>query len=740
MDERTAGVDRPSDERIACPACGAPNQPAARFCDQCGHTLTQGPAGNASLTSATPAPPRAGDRRIVSALFADIVDYSRLVSELDAEEVVGRIDEAFGLLSDAVRRYDGVVEKFIGDAVFAVFGARRAHDDDPLRAALCALAMIDALEDAARGRGEPPLRLRVGVATGEVVASVRALRDGSDLTVTGDTVTTAMRLQELAQPGEILLDDATLRAARDRLEVEVIGERDVRGRVGPVRIHRLRGERLHRLVGAAGPGLLIGRVADRARLHGALEATRRTGRGRAVLLVGEAGIGKSRLVADVEEDARGLGYAWTWTENLSYTTGEYYAFARSFAQRVADEHNVDSGTFARQTLFREDLDEPTIRRFGGAIAAIARDARFSGWEAESALVPADPATIRIDLGDVTEHYLRELAAAHGPRAIIVDDLHWMDASSEPLLDRLVRVIADLPFVVYATTRNGPLPSWVELDHVEVLEIGGLDSAGTERLAAAIAGAELSEETTLRLHHRTAGNPLFVAETVRALVEDGALVLRDGRLFLRDPTGVGRIPVNLRALLGARIDALPAGARTILEIAAVIGNSFDPAMVGRLLDGSSPADRSPLDGSLAILAVAALVVPGEAGAEWRFRHPLIHDAAYAGTLASRRRELHARLADRLEESSPPAPIDQLAHHRAAAGDRARAVPLLELAAEAALAVGATTEAVRYWRVALRLLGPEPGAAAIRARVEALDPAPPRGPADAGSPPEPGASAG
>jgi len=686
---------------VRCPACGALNAVAARFCNQCARSLTVSPA--------TP-----GDRRIVTALFADIVDYSRLVTELDAEEVVGRIDEAFRLLAGAVERYEGVVEKFIGDAVFAVFGARRAHDDDPLRAALCSLAMTAAMDDVARARGEPALRLRVGIATGEVVAKVREVGDWTDLVVTGDTVTTAMRLQELAEPGEILLDDATVRAARQRLEVEVVGEHAVRGRAEPVRVHRLRGERLHRLVGAAGPGLLIGRAADRDRLRDALETTRQTGRGRVVLLVGEAGIGKSRLAADIEEEARGLGFAWTWTENLSYTTGEYYAFARTFAQRIADEQGTDSGSFARRLLFTPDVDEATWRRLAGAVAAIARDAEFSGWEAEASLVPADPARVRRSLTELADRYVRRLAKL-GPRAIVIDDVHWADRSSQPLLDRLVRIVAELPFVVLITTRpGGPVPGWAPLPHVEVLQLSGLDERGTARLAASVAGAALAEETARHLHARTGGNPLFIVETVRALLEDDVLVQRGGRLELVDPPSMGRVPVNLRALLGARIDALPAPSRAVLQVASVIGMTFSPALVAQLL--GVPAADEPL----ATLAEAAIVDPGENGADWRFRHPLIRDVAYAGMLSTRRRELHARLADSLEARSVPPPIGQLAHHRAASGDRERAVPLLAEAAEAALLVGATSEAAGYWRTAAALLGDDPAAEEYRARIRGLAP--------------------
>ena len=597
--------------------------------------------------------------------------------------------------------------------MFALFGARGAHDDDAVRAALCALEMTATLERAAATRGEASLLLRVGIATGEVVAQVRSVGEASDLAVTGETVTTAMRLQELADPGETLLDEASVRAARGRLDVEVVGERRVRGRSTPVRVSRLRGERLHRFVGGTGPGLLIGRATDRARLRATLEHTRASGHGHVVVVVGEAGIGKTRLVADLEEEARDLGFAWTWIENLSYTTGESYGFARTFAQRVADEAGIDSGSFARRLLFSDDIDEASARRYAGGIALVAREAAFGGWEAEAPLVPTDPAQIRHDLGEVVERYMRRLAELAGPRAIVIDDFHWMDASSAPLVDRLLRTVADVPITVFVTTRPMSLPAWAEAGHVETLTLEGLDAAGTERLAAAIAGAELDDDAIIRLHDRTAGNPLFVGETVRALLEDDALVTHGGRLHLRDADGVGRVPVNLRALVGARIDGLPAGSRWILQVASVVGMTFEPALVAELMG------RTAVEAPLVALAAAAVVGPTEGSTEWRFSHPLIRDVAYASTLASRRRDLHAKLADHLERRDPPAPVNQLALHRAAAGDRERAVPLLERAADAALAVGAVVEAVGYWRTALGLLGDDPGAAAIRARVERLE---------------------
>ncbi len=278
-------------------------------------------------------------------------------------------------MADAIERLDGTREKFIGDAVFAIFGWPRAHDDDPVRAALAALAIRAALREPDDG-GEP-LEVRIGLATGEVVAAPGSSGAG-DLSVTGEAITTAARIQSLARPGEILLDEATVRGGRERLAVDDRGSVVLRGQSSVVRLYALAGE-----VGLASTGTrhvpvgpLVGRAPEVALLRRALEDTKRTGLGTAILITGDSGMGKSRLLAALEPEARRLGYAWTWTENVSYGRSEPFRFARMFAQAVADGHGVDSGAFVRKLLFTSEIDESTAHRFGGAIAAIAKEAAF----------------------------------------------------------------------------------------------------------------------------------------------------------------------------------------------------------------------------------------------------------------------------------------------------------------------------------------------------------------------------
>ncbi len=371
---------------------------------------------------------------------------------------------------------------------------------------LAALAIRTGLQDL--GMGGEPMEVRIGLATGEVVAAAAAPLDG-DLRLTGEAITTAARIQSMARPGEILLDDATRQAARGRLATETRGEVVLRGQSTAVELHALRGEAgmsawlpYH----AASPGPLVGRGEELATIAAALERTQRTGHGVALVIEGEAGMGKTRLLTAVEAAARDVGFAWTWTENVSYGRGEPYRWARLFAQVIADEHGVDSGSLVRRFIFTDDLSPETVRRFGGSIAAIARDASFSGWEAESADVPADPAVVTATLAEVAARYVDRLFESTGPRVVVIDDLHWLDPSSDGLVELVVERSNDYPVLILAATRPGPLPGWATRDSTTRVRLHGLAEPDTARLATLVARAAVDAEGVRSIHERTGGNP------------------------------------------------------------------------------------------------------------------------------------------------------------------------------------------------------------------------------------------
>jgi hypothetical protein len=297
---------------------------------------------------------------------------------------------------------------------------------------------------------------------------------------------------------------------------------------------------------------------------------------------------------------------------------------------------------------------------GGKLTAIARDAAFSGWEAEASFMPTDPAEVASTLIEVAARYVDRLVTMAGPRIIVIDDLHWLDPSSVTMVELIVDATADHPLLVLAGTRPSGIPAWAERPEVERLDLQGLDEPETAQLATLIARAAVEADGVRSIHERTEGNPLFVSETVRAFLEDGTLEWRDGRVALVE-SGPPRVPVTLRAVLGARIDALDPAGREALGVASIIGITFRTDLIEQLLGDTLLPD------TLDRIAEAALIRRGDSD-DWRFAHALIRDAAYAGLLASRRRTLHARLADHLELQPRAAAPGQIAAHRVASCDR------------------------------------------------------------------------
>jgi adenylate cyclase len=702
---------------VRCRACGAATRPTARFCDQCGTQLTDPRVGSRRAATG-PSSAEPGDRRIVTALFADLVDYVRLVAEYDPEDVRRRVDAALMAMVEVIEAFDGTREKFIGDAIFAVFGWPRSHDDDALRAAHCALAIREALAGVEALPVGDPLQVRIGLATGEVVAAPRGDNGGGDWSLTGPAVTTAARIQGIANPGEILLDEVTLRAARRDFDVEDRGLQLLRGQSRPIRVVRL--------LGVAGfqpwhppGGRLIGREAERAALRERLLALAE-GTGGTTIVEGEPGMGKSRLLADLAGDARSAGLKVTWVDNVSYGSKEPYRFGRALAQAVADEHGTDSGSMARRLLFTPDAPAHDMRLWAGAIAAMARDAAFSGWEEEAPLVPASPAAVADAMRRMAIRYIERLIEVSGPRVIVVDDLHWLDPSSAGAVEELARLTERIPLLLLFGLRRGALPLVPALETAERIVLDGLDLDHTRQLAAATLGGSVDSADAQRLHDRTAGNPLFITESVRAVLDDPAPGT-GRRLDVDAALPRSGAPVTLRALLGARIDALAEDAKNVIRVAAVVGVTFAEAVVAEVI--AAPVDRSIYDR----LAESSLIGPVDTPGRWRFAHPLIHDTAYAGLLASTRRALHARVADLLEAQAVPRGIGVIANHRVAAGDVERALPLLVAAAEESLALGATAEAASFWRAAADLIGVEPEAETYRQRArDALEAIPAGGP--------------
>jgi adenylate cyclase len=668
---------------VPCPDCGTTSAAGARFCHYCGRRLE-------GLSEGL----RIGDRRIVTAVFADLVGYTKLVDELDPEEVRARVDGALSLIGEAVLRFGGTLEKFVGDAVLAVFGIPVAHDDDCLRACLCALEMQACLSRYVTSDTQP-LVLRIGISTGEVVAALRDVAGNRSIALTGEPMTTAARLQQLAEPNEILIDEPTTVAAEPRIGVEPVGERRLRGQSRPVMVNRLLSQRRHVTEVCRKAAPLVGRADEQARLREVLERTAATGKGAAVLVRGEAGVGKSRLLCEMERDARAAGFGWMWLDNAPHGLAAPYSAVRKMADWIADEQGVTAGVAGREMLFGQGVpsfDAETLRLMLGAVAVLARDSNMTllpeeGWE-ENLLGLIQPHEVQQGLRLGTEVWVNQLVARQ-PRCIVVDDYHWVDPSSRQLMEHMIRMAADLPMVVLTGSRYPADPAWLALPYVSVIDLAGLDRAATEELGAAVAGADLDPESVRWLHQRTSGNALFVAEIVRAL-RDGGHLAKTGERYRIEGGGARRsMPLSLRALLGARIDALPPSERTLLEAASVVGMDFSEERLCAL-QGECP-EQADLDALVAAGFIVRAEDADSTDCDWRFRHQLFLDAAYGRLLNDRRKHLHGALADWFETTGTHVDAAELGRHRAAAGDSERALPLLERALRETVAVGAEEEA-------------------------------------------------
>jgi adenylate cyclase len=653
----------------ACPACGAENPAGFRFCGSCGASLVD--PGSPSEPAVAP---RVGERRRVTVLFADLVGFSTLAEHLDPEELRTLMTDTFSELTEEVEAREGFVEKFIGDAIVAVFGAPVTHEDDPLRAVETGLAMLEIVRR--RSEGAPaPLALRIGVNSGLVVAG--AVGDGSQTGVMGDAVNIAARLQQTAEPGQVLLAASTWRRVRDRFEAERVGALEVKGKTQPVEAYRLAARRE---VGLREGSPFVGRSEELALME-LLWSSVLKGNTHLVSVVGEPGVGKSRLLAELRPDGA--------DRDLRIVCGGERAF----------------GPFL-------DLAESLL---GGAPAdqdELRAKAAFLGVDEEDVLLLAPffgfggaPPAVRM----ADEQRRRQLfagfwqflvaACRERPTFVGLDDVHWADESSRALLDFLLERLGGVPLMLVVSYRPG-------FDQIERAELHAshtairLEPLGPEDSVALARGflgvADLPRDLERLVATRAEGNPFFIEELLQALLELGALAVVDGTAVLARLEL--EIPDTVQGTILARIDRLDPLARLVLQHAAVLGRGSTTELLEAVLAEGDLAEP------LAALARAQLIVTPAPG-EWAFKHALIQEVAYETLLLRHRRELHEKAARALEERAgdDPALLEALAEHYALAEapDKARRYALA--AGDLARERMGVAEAKRRYETALRLWG-------------------------------------
>jgi adenylate cyclase len=661
---------------VACPHCGAEVPPGMRFCGSCGK-----PVGEVGSTGAVQAPSvqipsvqMPSERRPVTILFADLVGFSTLAEHLDPEELRALMTETFADLTREVEVRGGVVEKFIGDAVMAVFGAPTAHEDDPDRAVEAAVGMLDAVER--RSELTPtPLRVRIGINSGLVVSG--SVGDGTQTGVMGDAVNVAARLQQGAEPGEITVSDSVWRRVRDGYEGQRIGALEVKGREQPVEAYRIIGPR-GRSARLQAP--FVGRREELSLLD-LLWSSALKGNTHVVSLIGDPGVGKSRLLAEfpVREGAM----------DLRITCGAERAFGPflDLLELILGGTPDDLEDLKRRA---EDLgvDEETailvatLLGLGGAPPAVRM---------------ADEQKKRQVFAGVWQLLLR--AAAGRPTFIVLDDVHWADRASLDLLGFLLERLGGAPLMLVLAYRPGfeqVERTALRASHTGIrLELLSPDESVA--LAQGFLGVrELPTDLARLMASRAEGNPFFIEELLQVLLELGSLAVVDGTAVLAKVEV--EIPETVQGAILARVDRLAPRERDLLHQAAVIGRSFSTGLIEAVVGESNLAP--PLED----LARAQLLVsPGPD--QWAFKHALIQEVVYDTLLLRQRRELHRRVAEALEERAgeDPAFLEALAEHygRAEVPEKARAYALK--AGDLATKRMGFVEAKDRYETALRLWG-------------------------------------
>jgi predicted ATPase/class 3 adenylate cyclase len=702
----------------ACSNCGTQLSATAKFCPECARPVAGGTATQPRFTSPGAYTPKhlaekiltsksalEGERKQVTVLFADMKGSMELLADRDPEEARKILDPILEHMMEAVHRYEGTVNQVMGDGIMALFGAPLAHEDHAVRACYAALRMQESAkkhaEEIQRTEGIP-IQIRVGVNSGEVV--VRSI--GSDLkmdyTAVGQTTHLAARMEQMAMPGSILMTADALRLAEGYVQVKPIGPVNVKGLSESVEVYEATGAGpvRSRLQAAAARGLtrFVGRSTEFETLCQALERAG-AGRGQVVALVGEPGVGKSRLFWEFTHSRRTVDWLILESGSVSYGKATPYLplidlLKVYFKITDRDDHREIREKVTGKLLTLDKSLEPTLPAFLTLLDVPLDDQQ---WQL---LDP--PQRRRRMLEAIKRLLLRESQVQ--PLLVVIEDLHWIDSETQSFLDSLIESLPTAQMFVLVNYRPEYQHGWGNKTYYTQLRIDPLPAESAEQLLHSLLGNDLELEPVKRfLIARTEGNPFFLEESVHTLVETKALVGEPGAYRMEKPIGSTQVPATVHAVLAARIDRLPPEEKRLLQSASVIGKDFQFV----LLQAIAELADEPLRHGLAQLQAAEFLYEASLfpELEYTFKHALTHEVAYKSLLRASRQNWHERIAHVLEQRFPDIVETQpqlLAHHYTEARLGALALPYWQRAGDRANERAAHTEAISYLSKGLELL--------------------------------------
>ncbi|MFQ5896985.1 MAG: adenylate/guanylate cyclase domain-containing protein [Candidatus Methylomirabilia bacterium] len=702
---------------LACAKCGTELPTGAAFCFACGQPVAAAPAAQrfASPEAYTPRhlaekiltskSALEGERKQVTVLFADLKGSMQLLADRDPEEARKLLDPVLERMMEAVHRYEGTVNQVMGDGIMALFGAPLAHEDHAVRACYAALRMQEAIrrytEEVRRTHGIA-VQIRVGLNSGEVV--VRAI--GNDLhmdyTAVGQTTHLAARMEQLASPGSILLTAETLRLAEGFVQVKPLGPVPVRGLEAPIEVYEIigAGPVRRRLEAAVARGLtrFVGRQTELEGLRQALEQAH-AGHGQVVAVVGEPGVGKSRLFYEFTHSHRTHGWLILESGSVSYGKATVYLpvidLLKAYFQIDTrdDERKIREKVMGKLLALDEAL-RPTLPAFLSLLDVPVEDPRWQDLD--------PPQRRQRTLDAVKRLLLRESQVQ--PLLLVFEDLHWIDSETQAVLDSLIESLPTARLLLLVNYRPEYQHGWGSKTYYTQLRIDPLPPESCEELLQALLGGDASLQPFRQLLiERTEGNPFFLEESVRTLVETQVLVGERGAYRLAKPVQTIQVPATVQAVLAARIDRLPPEDKRLLQSASVIGETVPFTLLQAVVELPEEELRRALSRLQTVeFLYETSLFPD---LEYTFKHGLTYQVAYNSLLQERRRALHARIIEgieRIHTDRVAEHAERLAHHALRGEVWGKALTYFRQAGAKAMARSANREAVACFEQALGAL--------------------------------------
>ncbi|MBI3327125.1 MAG: AAA family ATPase [Nitrospinae bacterium] len=700
---------------LTCTQCGIELPAGAKFCLECGQSVSGRSAGQSRFAAPEVYTPKhlaeqiltsrsavEGERKQVTVLFADLKGSLELLAARDPEEARKLLDPVLERMMEAVHRYEGTVNQVMGDGIMALFGAPLAHEDHAVRACYAALRMQEAVkryaQEVQRTEGLP-IQIRVGLNSGEVV--VRSI--GSDLrmdySAVGQTTHLAARMEQMAMPGSILITGGALRLAEGYVQAKPLGPVRIKGLSEPAEVYEVTGAGpvRTRLQAAATRGLtrFVGRQTELDQLRQALEQAW-AGHGQVVALVGEPGVGKSRLFWEFTRSHRTHSWLILESGSVSYGKATSYLPVCDLLKAYFGIEARDDGRRIREKLTGKllTLDEalkPTLPAFLALLEVPVDDPAWQAFD--------PPQRRQRTLEAVKRLLLRESQVQ--PLVVVFEDLHWIDAETQALLDSLIESLPTARILLLVNYRPEYRHGWGSKTYYIQLRLDPLPPESAEELLQALLGEGTGFAPFKQLLiARTEGNPFFLEESIRTLVETQVLLGERGAYRLVKALPTIQVPATVQAVLAARIDRLPPEEKRLLQSAAVIGKDVPFALLEAIADGSEEGIRP----ALAHLQAAEFLYEARLfpELEYTFKHALTHEVAYRSILQQRRRELHSRILETLESLYPDRLAEQvewLAHHALRGEVWGKALTYFRQAGTKAVARSAYREAVACFEQAL-----------------------------------------